>query len=240
MAFKDAKRSGALAFFEEKYGEHVRVVDIAGISKELCGGTHLENIAEIGLIKITAESSVASGIRRIEGVTAGFAKEFIRLEELKSVEETKKMNKVKDLKEQEKKRSIEVGARLKDLAPSLMEKVETLNGANMVIAFEPDLEMKDLRSLADKIKEKLENGMVALGSRDSSQEKASLVIAVTGNLLTRGLDAGALIRQVAPVIGGSGGGRKDFAQAGGSKPENFRLAFEEIRAIIKDLPIEGR
>ncbi|MDD5116259.1 MAG: alanine--tRNA ligase [Candidatus Omnitrophica bacterium] len=240
MAFKDAKRSGALAFFEEKYGENVRVVDIAGISKELCGGTHLENIAEIGLIKITGESSVASGIRRIEGVTAGFAKEFLHQEELRSAEETKKMNKVKELKEQEKKRSIEVGARLRGLAPSLMGKVETLNGANMVIAFEPDLDMRDLRSLADKIKEGLENGMVALGSRDSSQEKASLVIAVTGNLLTRGLDAGAVIRQVAPVIGGSGGGRKDFAQAGGSKPENFRLAFEEIRAIIKDLPIEGR
>jgi alanyl-tRNA synthetase len=100
--------------------------------------------------------------------------------------------------------------------------------------------MNGLRILADKIKEKLERGMVALGSQDSQQEKAFLVIGVTQDLSSRGLDAGALIRQVSPVIGGSGGGRQDFAQAGGSKPENFTLAFEELRAIIKDLPVEGR
>jgi len=240
MAFKEAKKAGALAFFEEKYGENVRVVAIGDISKELCGGTHLDNISEIGLIKITSESSVASGIRRIEGVTAGFAEKFMQEEKLKVDEESKKKNKLKELKEQEKKHSLEVNNRLQDIVPDLIGKATQINGVNVVISFQPDLDMNGLRLLADKIKEKLERGMVALGSQDSQQEKAFLVIGVTQDLSSRGLDAGALIRQVSPVIGGSGGGRQDFAQAGGSKPGNFTLAFEELRAIIKDLPVEGR
>jgi len=240
MALKEAKKAGALAFFEEKYGENVRVVAIGDISKELCGGTHLDNISEIGLIKITSESSVASGIRRIEGVTAGFAEKFMQEEKLKADEESKKKGKLKELKEQEKKHSLEVSSRLQDIVPDLLGKATQINGVNVVISFQPDLDMNGLRILADKIKEKLERGMVALGSQDSQQEKAFLVIGVTQDLSSRGLDAGALIRQVSPVIGGSGGGRQDFAQAGGSKPENFTLAFEELRAIIKDLPVEGR
>jgi len=240
MAFKEAKKSGALAFFEEKYGENVRVVAIGGISKELCGGTHIDNISKIGLIKITSESSVASGIRRIEGVTADFAEKFIQEEQLKAVEESEKRNKLKELREEEKKRSLEVNNRLQDAAPRLIEKAEEINGVRIVVSLEPDLDMSALRILADKVKEGLRKGMVALGSQDSGQTKAYLVIGVTQDLLPRGLDAGALIRQVAPVIGGSGGGRQDFAQAGGTKPENFRLAFEELRAIIKDLPVEGR
>jgi len=240
MAFKEAKKAGALAFFEEKYGENVRVVAIGDISKELCGGTHLDNIGKIGLIKITSESSVASGTRRIEGVTAGFAERFIKEEELKSAEESEKKSKLKELKEQEKKRSLEVINRLQDVVPGLIEKAVEINGVNAVVSLEPDLDMSGLRLLADKVKEKLRHGVVALGSRDSEQKKAYLVIAVTQDLLSRGMDAGALVRQIAPVIGGSGGGRQDFAQAGGTKPENFTLAFEELRAIIKDLPVEGR
>jgi len=240
MAFKEAKKSGALAFFEEKYGENVRVVAIGDISKELCGGTHIDNISKIGKIKIISESSVASGIRRIEGVTADFAKKFIQEEQIKAAEESEKKNKLKELREQEKKRSLEVNNRLQDTAPRLIEKAEEINGVRVVVSLEPDLDMSGLRLLADKIKEGLGKGLVVLGSQDSGQKKAYLVIAVTQDLLSRGLDAGALIRQIAPVIGGSGGGRQDFAQAGGAKPENFRLAFEELRAIIKDLPVEGR
>jgi alanyl-tRNA synthetase len=233
MDFKEAKKAGALAFFEEKYGENVRVVAIGDISKELCGGTHLDNVSKIGLIKITSESSVASGIRRIEGVTAGFAERFVKEEEQKAAEESKKQGKLKELKEQEKKRSLEVNNRLQDTVPHLMEKKEKINDVNVVISLEPGLDMNGLRLLADKVKEELRQGVVALGSQDREQKKAYLVIAVTQDLLSRGLDAGALIRKVASFIGGAGGGRQDFAQAGGTKPENFRLAFEELRAIIK-------
>jgi len=237
MAFKEAKKAGALAFFEEKYGENVRVVSIGDISKELCGGTHLTNIGEIGLIKIISEGSVASGIRRIEGVTAGFAQQFIKDEQEKAVEESKKRSKLKELREQEKKRSSEVNKRLGDSIPQIIERGIKINGVNVVYSLEAGLDMNALRLLADKIKNELRQGVIVLGSQDSEQKRASLVIAVTQDLSSRGLDAGALIRQVAPVIGGSGGGRQDFAQAGGTKPENFRLAFEKLKDIIKELNI---
>ena len=232
MAFKDAKKAGALAFFEEKYAENVRVVTIGDISKELCGGTHLGNVSEIGMIKIVSECSVASGIRRIEGVTAGFAEQFIRDEQQKAVEESKKKNKLKELKEQEKKRSLEVNISLRDALPRLIEKGIKINGINVISSLEAGLDMRALRLLADKLRENLKQGVIALGSQDNQQKRASLVIAVTQDLSSRGLDAGVIIRQVAPLIGGTGGGRQDFAQAGGTQPENFVLAFEKIKDII--------
>jgi len=238
MSFKEAKKAGALAFFEEKYGENVRVVDIGDISKELCGGTHLANIGEIGLIKIISEGSVASGIRRIEGVTAGFAELFVKEQEEKAAEESRKRAKLKELKEQEKKRSSEVNIRLREAMPKLIEKGIKINGINVVYSLEPDLDMGALRFLADNLKSELRQSVIVLGSQDNEQKRASLVIAVTQDLSARGLDAGALIRQVAPVIGGSGGGRQDFAQAGGTKPENFTLAFDKLKDIINRLKTE--
>ncbi|MDD5409734.1 MAG: DHHA1 domain-containing protein, partial [Candidatus Omnitrophica bacterium] len=235
MNFKEAKKAGALAFFEEKYGEMVRVVTMGDISKELCGGTHLDNISQIGFIKIISEGSVASGIRRIEGATASFAERFVQDEELKAIEESRRMSKLKDLKEQEKKRSLETINSLKDALPRIMAGRVEINGVNLVSSLEPGLDMNALRILADKVKGELKHGVIVLGSQDSEQKKAYLVIAVTQDLLAKGLDAGVLIRQAAPVIGGSGGGRQDFAQAGGTKPENFTLAFDKIRAIIKSL-----
>jgi alanyl-tRNA synthetase len=237
MAFKDAKKAGALAFFEEKYGKNVRVVTIGDISKELCGGTHLDNVSEIRFIKILSEGSVASGIRRIEGATASFAEQFIKDEQEKAVEESKKRSKLKELKEQEKKRSLGVNNSLRDAVPRLIEKGIKINGINIVSSLEVDLDMNALRFLADKVKEELKQGVIVLGSQDNEQKRAYLVIAVTQDLLSRGLDAGVLIRQVAPVIGGSGGGRQDFAQAGGTAPENFVLAFEKLKDIINELNI---
>jgi alanyl-tRNA synthetase len=235
MTFKEAKKAGALAFFEEKYGENVRVVSIGEVSKELCGGTHLDNISKIGLIKIVSESSVASGIRRIEGVTAGFAEQFIKDEEQKAAAEAKKMDKLKELKQQEKKRSAEINNSLQDVVPRLIDKAVKIGSINLVSSLEDGLDMQALRLLADKIKEQLRQGVIALGSQDNEQRKAYLVIAVTQDLSAKGLDAGVLIRQVAPLIGGSGGGRQDFAQAGGTNPENFSLAFEKLSAIINTL-----
>jgi alanyl-tRNA synthetase len=236
MALKEAKKEGALAFFEEKYGEHVRVVGIGDISKELCGGTHIDNIAKIGLIKIISEGSVASGIRRIEGVTAGFAEQFVKDEQQKTAEEAKKREKLKELKEQEKKRNLEVNNSLKSMTLRLMNKRITINSINLIVSLEAGLDMNALRLLADKLKEVLKQGVVALGSQDNEQEKAYLVIALTQDLLSKGLDAGALIRQVAPIIGGSGGGRADFAQAGGTDPQGFQKAFDKLKEIIRSIP----
>jgi alanyl-tRNA synthetase len=233
MALKEAKKEGALAFFEEKYAETVRVVSIPDISKELCGGTHIDNIAKIGLIKIISEGSVASGIRRIEGVTAAFAEQFIKDEQQRVVEEAKKKEKLQELKEQEKKRSLEVNNNLKDTALRLTNKGIKINDVNLIASFEDGLDMNALRLLADKLKEGLNQGLIVLGSGDAVQEKAYLVIAVTQDLLSGNMDAGGLIRQAAPFIGGSGGGRKDFAQAGGNNPQGFDQAFTKIKEIIR-------
>ncbi|MDD5568483.1 MAG: DHHA1 domain-containing protein, partial [Candidatus Omnitrophica bacterium] len=234
MGLKEAKKSGALAFFEEKYGENVRVVGIGDISRELCGGTHLDDISKIGLIKITSEGSVASGIRRIEGATGIFAKQFIKDEERKTIEEAKKIEKLKEEKEQEKKRSLEMSISLKDAVPRIINKAIEVNSVNLVSSIEPGLDMNALRLLADRVKEELKQGVIVLGSQDEEQKKAFLVIAITQDLLAKGLNAGILIRQIAPLIGGSGGGRPDFAQAGGSKPENLAQAFEELKSILLD------
>ncbi|MDD5154884.1 MAG: alanine--tRNA ligase [Candidatus Omnitrophica bacterium] len=232
MTLAEAKKIGALAFFEEKYGENVRVVGIGDISKELCGGTHLDNINNIGLIKIISESSVSSGIRRIEGVTGIFAEQFIKDQEKKTAKEARKGEQLKELKEKEKKHRLQINNSLKDAIPRLINKVVKINDINVAFSLEPGLDMNTLRLMTDKVKERLKQGVVALGSQDNEQDRAYLVVAVTQDLVSRGLDATALARQIAPTIGGSGGGRKDFAQAGGTKPENLEKAMQELKEII--------
>ncbi|MBU4251858.1 MAG: alanine--tRNA ligase [Candidatus Omnitrophica bacterium] len=231
MELKDAKKAGALAFFEEKYGENVRVVAIGNISKELCAGTHLTDIKQIGLIKIISESSVASGIRRIEAVTAEFAEQFIREQEQKAIEESQKKSRLRELKAQEKKRSAEINNLLPARSLELLKKSVKINATIAVFSVEDNLDLNALRILTDMLKGKLAQAVIALGSQDGS--RASLVIGLTADLCAKGLSAKNIIFQVAPLIGGSGGGREDFAQAGGTHPENFILAFEKIKDIIK-------
>ncbi|MDD5129595.1 MAG: alanine--tRNA ligase [Candidatus Omnitrophica bacterium] len=233
MAFKEAKKTGALAFFEEKYGECVRVVSIGDVSRELCGGTHIANARDISLIKITGESSVASGVRRIEGVTAVFARKFIEHSQAKAIEEARKKSKLEEQKAQDKKRSVEIIKQLPAKSIELSEKSVTINGINAVFSVEHNLDMNALRLLVDMIKGKLTHAAIALGSQDGV--KASLVVGLTADLCAKGLSAKNIITVVAPLIGGSGGGRDDFAQAGGNAPENFGLAFDKIKDIINKL-----
>ena len=230
MAFKEAKKTGALAFFEEKYNECVRVVAVGDISNELCGGTHLTNTGEISLIKITGESSVASGIRRIEGVTSEFARQFIKDQEQKTIEEAGKKSKLEEQKAQDKKRSVEMNKLLPAKSLELLEKSVAINGINTVFSVEHNLDMHALRLLTDMIKGKLTQAVIALGSQDGA--RASLVVGLTADLCAKGLNAKNIIIQAAPLIGGSGGGREDFAQAGGNTPENFGLVFDKIKDII--------
>jgi alanyl-tRNA synthetase len=236
MAFKEAKKIGALAFFEEKYAEFVRVVAIGDISKELCAGTHLTDIKQIGLIKIISESSVASGIRRIEAVTDKFAEQFIKDRQQKAIEESKKRSKSEELKAQGKKRSLEMNKTLPAKAVELSQQSVTINGMHAVFSVENNLDMNSLRILADMIKGKLSQAIIALGSQDGG--RAFLVVGVTADLCAKGLSAKNIILQAAPLISGSGGGREDFAQAGGNAPENFALAFDKIKDIIKDIIIK--
>jgi alanyl-tRNA synthetase len=164
-------------------------------------------------------------------VTAGFAKQFINDQKQKTIEESEKSNKLKELKEQEKQRSAEMNKLLPAKSLELANKSVAINGINTVFAIENNLELNSLRILADMVKVKLSRAVIALGSQIDG--KASLVVGLTQDLSAKGLSAKDIIFQVAPLIGGSGGGRDDFAQAGGTKPENFMLAFEKLRDIIK-------
>jgi len=247
MALSQAKKTGALAFFGEKYEDKVRVVSVGEFSKELCAGTHLESTGQIGLFKIVQEGSVASGVRRIEAVTGKWAFSFIKEEEriIRDIAESLNVP-VQNVTQELKKRN----ARLKELEKRLsaqrlstvqssldesIQKAQTLNGIKLVERSEPDLDMNILRRTVDLVKEKSPNRTIVISSTSASG-KISLAIGVTEDLCVKGVDASGLIKEVASQIGGSGGGRKDFAQAGGSQPQNYQKALEKLKDMIRQIP----
>ncbi len=241
-----AKKSGALAFFGEKYESKVRVVSIEDVSTELCGGTHLNYTGQIGLFKIIQEGSIASGIRRIEAVTGKSAYGVVKeqgeiVNDVSLVLGVPAQNIIRELgkrnsriKELEKKLSSEKLDSLKSSLDSIVEGAEIIKDIKLITRIMENLDMDLLRKNIDLIKQKATNSVIALGSQVNG--RAMLVMGVTEDLCQKGVDASNLIRGVAKVIGGSGGGRKDFAQAGGNKPENFPQAFEELKNIIRNLP----
>ncbi len=246
MPLSKARKSGALAFFAEKYTAGVRVVSIADFSKELCGGTHLNSTGQIGIFKIIQEGSIASGIRRIEATTGIFAYKSIKEEENIINEASSVLNVSKDriiqelgrrttrLKELEKELSAQKLDNLKASLDSLIQEAPEIKGIKIIAKIIENLDVDLLRKNVDLIKEKTSNAVIALGS--IAKGRALLVMGLTQDLCQKGMDASKLIRDIATIIGGSGGGRKDFAQAGGGKPENFAKAFEELKSIIQKIP----
>lgn len=242
MPLASAKCSGALAFFAEKYEGKVRVVSVGDFSKELCAGSHLTSTGLIGHFKIIREESVASGIRRIEAVTAKSAFAIIKkeqgiIDEVSSLlnapkeniiaELNKRLSRTKELDRQVNRQKL---AALKSDVEGFIQEAQTINKVKLMAKVIPDLDMDNLRNTVDLIKQKIENSIIALGSQQ--QDRALLVIGITQDLAQKGWDASKLILDVAKTLGGSGGGRKDFAQAGGNKPQNFQQAFEELKTII--------
>lgn len=245
MTFAQAKKSGALAFFGEKYGEKVRVVSVEGVSKEFCGGTHLGSTGEIGLFRITQEGSVASGVRRIEAVT-GFAaykavkQEAEALSDIAALLETKKERIAQDLRARlsrmralEKELAAQKMETLKSSLERLLESAETVNGIRLIASAVDNTDMDLLRRNVDLLKEKAASGVIALGS--NNEGRALLVLGVTEDLVKKGMDAGRFVKEIARCIGGSGGGRKDFAQAGGNMPEGLPQAFARLKEIINGI-----
>ena len=231
MPLTTAKKSGALAFFGEKYESKVRVISIGDVSKEFCGGTHLKNTGQIGYFKILKEGSVASGVRRIEGTTGTFARAAVNQERDNLAQEIERLR--LRVKEIEKQKSGAKTSALKDSAVNLLDKAETINNIKVITWKENDLDMPALRSAVDAIKQKASNTVACLGS--AAQGRGILVLGVTDDLCKKGLDASKMIAAVSAHIGGSGGGRTDFAQAGGGKPEGLEKAFEEVKKIIGEL-----
>jgi alanyl-tRNA synthetase len=240
-----AKKSGALAFFKEKYESKVRCVAIADISSELCGGTHLDFSGEVGLFKIVQEGSVASGIRRIEAVTGKLAYQLIKeeealIKELSSLMGAPRENLIKAISTNlTRLRSLEKQLHAQKLEDtklslgSLLDDAESINGIKFISKVFADANIDLLRKTVDEIKKKVDNAIIALGASDNG--RALLVMGITEGLCDKGLDASKLIRQVSALIGGSGGGRKDFAQAGGNRPEELTKTFQELKKIIGDL-----
>jgi alanyl-tRNA synthetase len=241
MTLSQARECGALAFFAEKYEDNVRVVSVDDISKELCGGTHLDNTGSIGLFKIIHEGSVASGIRRIEAATGfgaykmikaegdvlGEVSEILNTPQEKITQELEK--RLKQTKDLEKQLSSQRLNNVKFSLDNLIKEGIEINGVKIIAEMINDADMDLLRKTADLIRQKAPKVVAALGSEISG--RASLV--VTTNL--ESVDASSLIKEIGTEIGGSGGGRKDFAQAGGNKPENIKKALDKFKKLAREL-----
>ena len=241
MAVQEAMESGATALFGEKYGDRVRVVRVGGVSSELCGGTHVYAAGDIGFFKIISETGIAAGVRRIEAQTGTGALAFVRqLEDeqkrisvLVKAEGSDPAEKVEKLmvRQKELQREIEVLQARLNAAKSgdLLSGMREVNGVKVVAVKVEASDSKALRELADTLKERLGSGILAMGSEIDG--KAALLVAVSSDLVTR-YKAGDLIKKLAPIIGGSGGGRPELAQAGGSEPSRIGMALEQIYGLI--------
>jgi alanyl-tRNA synthetase len=248
MSLDQAFESGAMAIFEEKYREQVRVVIIQGFSRELCGGVHARNTGEIGLFRIISESSVAAGMRRIEAVTGESALESVQtddelLEDLQSALNAPRSELLGQL-ERMKKALKESDKELKSMRQKMLnrdfkqdtEDLREVSGISVLTKEVDALPMSELRDLADVLKQRLGSGLVVLGTQ--SEGKAFLVAAVTKDLLDT-VKADQIIRKISPFIKGGGGGRSDFAQAGGSNPSGLKRALEEAYTALANITSKG-
>ncbi|NEU03846.1 alanine--tRNA ligase [Clostridium senegalense] len=243
MTIEEAKQSGAVALFDDKYSEDVRVVSVGEFSKELCGGTHVKNSGEIGLFKILSENGVAAGVRRIEATTGEESVKFVeeKNELLKDVASMLKctekdlLNKVQGLLQEIKEKEKEVqGLKNKlssGLEDELLNLVEEFNGVKTLVTAVKDIDGDGLRSLADKLRDKLQSGVVVLGS--VSNDKVQFVAMATKDVTSNGIHCGKIIKEAATVAGGGGGGRPDMAQAGGKLPEKLDEAINKAKAVIE-------
>ena len=227
-SLESAKREGAMALFGEKYSDKVRVISIGDVSNELCGGTHVDNTKNIEYFKITGESSIASGIRRIEALTAKTAREWV--EKQKEMENKKLETESK--KEEDRKR---LNARLdEEIAKidSLIARGSMCGGTRIITEIIQNLSVDGLKILSDKTRLKIPSALIILAVKD--EDKASFTISLTEDLVKRGLKAGDMAKELAGFLDGSGGGRPEFARGGGKDAAGLGKALEKITEIIKN------
>jgi alanyl-tRNA synthetase len=241
MTYDDAVASGAIALFGEKYEHKVRVLNFGGFSVELCGGTHVARSGDIGVFKITHEGGIASGVRRIEAVTGKGALEWLDTHQhmlsevaglLRSPLEqasTKVGQLLKRNKELEKELAAAKQALVTGTAGGRTEDVQQIAGIKVLAARLDGADAKTLREAVDRYKEKLQSAIIVLGSVDGGVVR--LAAGVTKDNTAR-IRAGELIKPVAEQVGGTGGGRPDFAQAGGSNPEALDAALASVSAWV--------
>ena len=242
MPIDEAKKLGAMALFGEKYGDVVRVVNMGGYSIEFCGGTHVKNTASIGLIKILHESAVAAGIRRIEAVTGNAARMYFSSKE-KLLNDTAAALKssVADAPEKAAAITAQYKAVVKELddikkemasgdVDSLIAKAKEVNGVKVVTGRFDMLEGEGLRDMAEKLRDKLDCGIVLVAS--GANDKVQLVAMATKSAVASGVACGKVIKQAAAMCGGGGGGRPDMAQAGGKNPAAIDEMLSKVDTMI--------
>jgi len=241
MAYRDAMKMGALAFFGDKYGDRVRVVRTGDYSIELCGGTHVTRTGDIGVFKLRGESGVAAGVRRIEALTGEGALQWIREREqtLRAVGELLRGSeddaaaRVARLLAQQRELEKQLRQLQDRLAGSqsedLLSQARRVDGITVLAAQVHDVDDRGLRELADRLRDQIRSGVVVLGT--TRGERALLLAAVTHDL-TKRFPAGEIIKRIAPLIGGGGGGKPDLAQAGGKDPQNLPAALEAVYQLV--------
>ncbi len=244
MNLEAARKSGAMALFGEKYKDDVRVVSMGDESKELCGGTHVKNTAEINTFKIISETGIAAGVRRIEALSGENVLHFYeKLEEevYKAAAELKTtpdklhekikhlLEEVKDLKSEQEKLKAKLA---KDSISDIDSQIYEVGGIKAIVLKVNDIEMNELRNLGDNLKQKVANGVVVLASVSGSN--VSLLAMAGDEAVSKGIHAGNIIKSIATIVGGGGGGRPNMAQAGGKRAEDTDKALEEAKKVIAE------
>jgi len=243
MAYDDAIKAGALAFFGDKYGDVVRVIRMGDFSVELCGGTHVDATGQIGMFKLEAESGIAAGVRRVEALTGQGALEAVRKREkiLEDIghylgaRDAQALDRLEKLVAREKELEKKLRAMEQKLASGdgggsgSGENVVVAHGVKVVTRKVEGIEARSLREIVDKMRQKHGSCVAVVGS--DLGDKVALVVAVTPDLATKH-KAGDIIKAIAPIVGGSGGGRPDFAQAGGKDPSKLDAALAHVASLV--------
>ena len=245
MPINDAKALGAAAQFDEKYGDIVRVVSMGDFSIELCGGTHVGNTSDIQMFKIISESSVASGVRRIEAISGRNVLQYLYEKELKidRIADILKSNRnsvemradqlIKELKQCKKEiEKMKMDQSAQEMTKAV-EGAEEINGVRVIIDSPEDMPLDALRNMAQGIIDKYLNAVVLLGS--ISEEKIGYVCAAGADAVSKGVHAGNIVKAVAAITGGGGGGKPTFAQAGGKDPERLEESLKAAKSIISEM-----
>jgi alanyl-tRNA synthetase len=243
MSIDEAKKTGAMALFGEKYGDVVRVVQMGDFSSELCGGTHVDNTRKISAFKIISESGVAAGVRRIEALTETgllvyyktVEKELHKVAKLIKVSPAETADKVAAMQEELKalhKENDKLKAKIaKDAAGNVTNEAETVNGVQILAKQLTDIDMNGMRELGDETKAKLGDAFLVFACEANG--KANLIAMATESAVQKGAHAGNLIKEIASIVGGGGGGRPNMAQAGGKNPAAISDAIAKAVEVMK-------
>ena len=243
MPIEEARKTGAAALFGEKYGDVVRVVSMGDFSVEFCGGTHVSNTGVISALKIISETGVAAGVRRIEALTSkGLLKYYDDME--KKLQEAAALvkatpnqlsDKIRHLQAENKNLHSELESVKSKMAKEAMgdvsDQVTEVKGVKLIAAKVDDVDMNGLRDLGDQLKEKLGEGVIVLAS--AAGGKVSLVAMATDEAVKKGAHAGNLIKGIAGLVGGGGGGRPNMAQAGGKNPDGIDAAIAKVSEVLE-------